>query len=33
MKNIKKRIMAAVLGLCLLITGMCITPVSQARAA
>ena len=33
MKNVKKRIMAAVLGLCLLLTGMCIAPVSQVRAA
>ena len=33
MKSVKKRIMAAVLGLCLLLTGMCIAPVSQARAA
>ena len=33
MKSVKKRIMAAVLGLCLLLTGMCITPVSQVRAA
>ena len=33
MKNIKKKIMAAVLGLCLLLTGMCITPVSQVMAA
>ena len=33
MKTIKKRIMVAVLGLCLLITGMFITPAPQAEAA